>query len=61
MLQVWMKKKLFSFTKINKNVIAIAYSPSGVFEFENFAHGTKGVMDAVVHATSKGTTSIIGK
>jgi len=34
--------------------------PPGVFEFPNFAQGTKGVMDAVVHATKKGTTTIIG-
>ena len=32
-----------------------------MFEFENFSHGTKALMDAVVHATSRGTTSIIGK
>ena len=35
--------------------------PPGVFEFPNFSKGTKGVMDAVVHATEKGATSIIGK
>lgn len=34
--------------------------PMGVFEFEKFASGTKGVMDAVVEATAKGTTTIIG-
>ncbi|CAK4302380.1 unnamed protein product [Aphanomyces euteiches] len=34
--------------------------PMGVFEFDNFAHGTKSVMDAVVDATANGTTSIIG-
>jgi len=34
--------------------------PVGVFEFENFAKGTKGLMDAVVEATKKGTTTIIG-
>jgi phosphoglycerate kinase len=34
--------------------------PAGVFEFENFAHGTKGLMDAVVFATQKGATTIIG-
>ncbi len=35
--------------------------PAGVFEFENFAKGTKALMDAVVHATEKGTCTIIGK
>lgn len=34
--------------------------PMGVFEFENFAHGTKAVMDAVVAVTATGATTIIG-
>jgi len=34
--------------------------PAGVFEFENFAGGTKALMDAVVAATDKGAVSIIG-
>jgi len=34
--------------------------PPGVFEFPNFAKGTKGMMDAVVASTQKGATSIIG-
>jgi phosphoglycerate kinase len=34
--------------------------PVGVFEFKNFASGTKSIMDAVVEATSKGATVIIG-
>merc|ERR1712130_141987 len=34
--------------------------PAGVFEFANFAAGTKSMMDAVVAATSKGVTTIIG-
>ena len=33
----------------------------GVFEFDNFAKGTKGVMDAVVDVTKTGATTIIGK
>jgi hypothetical protein len=32
----------------------------GVFEFANFANGTKSVMDNVVAATAKGTITIIG-
>ena len=32
----------------------------GVFEFENFAKGTKSMMDAVVAATETGVTTIIG-
>ena len=31
-----------------------------MFEFDNFAKGTKAVMDAVVAATANGTTTIIG-
>ncbi|VDN50948.1 unnamed protein product [Dracunculus medinensis] len=34
--------------------------PAGVFEWENFAHGTKGIMDAAVQATAKGAVTIIG-
>ncbi|XP_033742923.1 LOW QUALITY PROTEIN: probable phosphoglycerate kinase [Pecten maximus] len=34
--------------------------PSGVFEFPNFAKGTKAVMDAVVNSTVGGATTIIG-
>lgn len=34
--------------------------PAGVFEFEKFAKGTKGIMDEVVAVTAKGTTTIIG-
>ena len=34
--------------------------PMGVFEWANFEQGTKGVMDAIVKATSSGTTTIIG-
>ena len=31
-----------------------------MFEFEKFANGTKGLMDAVVHVTGNGSTTIIG-
>ncbi|BHF64766.1 phosphoglycerate kinase activity [Sparganum proliferum] len=34
--------------------------PAGVFEWENFAKGTKAVMDAVVQATANGAITIIG-
>ncbi|XP_067683187.1 probable phosphoglycerate kinase [Haliotis asinina] len=34
--------------------------PPGVFEFPNFAEGTKSMMDAVVNATESGATTIIG-
>ena len=35
--------------------------PPGVFEYENFAEGSKAFMDAVVMATEKGATTIIGQ
>ncbi|KAJ3082041.1 phosphoglycerate kinase [Quaeritorhiza haematococci] len=34
--------------------------PAGVFEFEKFDKGTKALLDAVVEATQKGATSIVG-
>lgn len=34
--------------------------PAGVFEFDNFAKGTKSVMDEVVKATERGAITIIG-
>jgi phosphoglycerate kinase len=34
--------------------------PMGVFEFDNYAKGTKAVMDAMVDATTKGVCAIIG-
>jgi phosphoglycerate kinase len=34
--------------------------PMGVFEFDAFEKGTKGVMDAVVAATNAGSITIIG-
>nr|CAG8612187.1 5250_t:CDS:10 [Entrophospora candida] len=34
--------------------------PTGVFEFEKFANGTKYALDAVVEATKNGATTIVG-
>lgn len=34
--------------------------PMGVFEFENFAAGTKGVAEAIIGATSTGAFSVVG-
>jgi len=45
---------------IKRAKLIVWNGPAGVFEFENFAGGTKALMDAVVSATSKGTVSIIG-
>lgn len=35
--------------------------PVGVFEWDNFAKGTKSLMDNVVEVTKKGCVTIIGK
>ncbi|RIA85324.1 phosphoglycerate kinase [Glomus cerebriforme] len=34
--------------------------PTGVFEFDKFAAGTKSALDAVIEATQKGVTTIVG-
>lgn len=34
--------------------------PCGVFEWDNFAHGTKSMMDMIVEATKRGAITIIG-
>ena len=34
--------------------------PAGVFEFENFSHGTKALMESVVSLTGAGGVTIIG-
>ncbi len=45
---------------VEKAKVIVWNGPVGVFEFENFASGTKAVMDSVVLATEKGATTIIG-
>ena len=35
-------------------------SPTGVFEFDKFAKGTRSALDAVIEATEKGATTIVG-
>ncbi|KAI0237986.1 Phosphoglycerate kinase 1 [Lamellibrachia satsuma] len=51
--------KTFSTVILNAKTI-VWNGPPGVFEFDNFSAGTKGMMDAVVAATEKGTISIAG-
>ena len=49
------------FAEVVKRAKTIVWNgPAGVFEFENFAKGTKGIMDAVVEATKNGAVTIIG-
>lgn len=45
---------------IERAKVIVWNGPMGVFEFPNFARGTKSVMDNVVAATTKGTITIIG-
>mmetsp|Transcript_14657 Transcript_14657/g.28406 ORF Transcript_14657/g.28406 Transcript_14657/m.28406 type:complete len:497 (-) Transcript_14657:425-1915(-) len=45
---------------IAKAKLIVWNGPMGVFEFPNFAKGTKAVMDAVVDVTKAGATTIIG-
>jgi len=52
-----------SIVKLSKDFYTFLLSarPPGVFEFANFATGTKAVMDAVVQATQGGAVTIIGE
>ncbi|MEG1613580.1 MAG: phosphoglycerate kinase [Clostridia bacterium] len=53
------EKSRIEFAKIIKSAKTIIWNgPMGVFEMENFAHGTKSVAEALVAA--KGATTIIG-
>ena len=51
--------KLFS-DVIKRAKLILWNGPAGVFEMSSFAQGTKGIMDEVVAATSKGATTVIG-
>lgn len=45
---------------IKKSKTILWNGPTGVFEFENFTHGTKTVGQAIVEATKNGAFSLIG-
>jgi len=50
-----------SFKKVILSAKTIVWNgPPGVFEFDNFADGTKAMLDAVVEATKQGAMSIVG-
>ena len=50
-----------AFVEIIKNSKTILWNgPVGVFEFDNFAVGSKAVSDAIVEATQKGAFSLVG-
>lgn len=49
------------FTEVIKNSKTILWNgPVGVFEFENFSHGSKTVAEAIAAATKNGAFSLVG-
>ena len=49
------------FAEVIENSQTILWNgPTGVFEFENFTHGSKSVGEAIVKATGKGAFSLVG-
>lgn len=53
-------RKLFAET-VGKAKTILWNGPAGVFEFENFAHGSKSLLDACVDAKKNGATVIVGE
>jgi len=45
---------------IRKSKTILWNGPTGVFEFENFSHGSRSVAEAIVEATKNGAFSLIG-
>jgi len=41
-------------------MVVMPFRPPGVFEWDNFNKGTQGVLEAVVNATKRGATTIVG-
>jgi phosphoglycerate kinase len=52
-------EKLFAEVIMNSKTI-LWNGPTGVFEFENFSHGSRAVGEAIVAATKKGAFSLVG-
>ncbi|MDR0750067.1 MAG: phosphoglycerate kinase [Tannerellaceae bacterium] len=52
-------EKIFAGT-IRKSKTILWNGPTGVFEFENFTHGTRAVGEAIVEATENGAFSLVG-
>lgn len=49
------------FAKVIKESKTILWNgPAGVFEFENFSHGSRAIADAIAEATKAGAFSLIG-
>lgn len=50
-----------TFTSVIQNAGTVVWNgPMGVFEFSNFAHGTRAIAEAMASATSTGAITIIG-
>ena len=53
-----------SMARFRETVLASATviwnGPAGVFEFDNFSHGTKALLEAVAETTANGNVGIIG-
>ena len=50
-----------TFVEVIRNSKTILWNgPTGVFEFENFEHGSRAVAEAIAEATDKGAYSLIG-
>ena len=54
-------KSRVKFADVIKNAKTILWNgPAGVFEFDNFAVGSKAIADAIVEATKNGAFSLVG-
>lgn len=59
-LDVGLKTRELFAEPIARAKVIVWNGPAGVFEFENFAGGTRALMDGVVKATANGAVTIIG-
>jgi phosphoglycerate kinase len=54
-------KTMEKFANVIRNSKTILWNgPTGVFEFDNFSHGSRAVAEAIVEATKNGAYSLVG-
>ncbi len=54
-------KTMEKFANVIRNSKTILWNgPTGVFEFDNFSHGSRAVAEAIVEATANGAYSLVG-
>ena len=54
-------KSMEKFANVIRNSKTILWNgPTGVFEFDNFAHGSRAVAEAIVEASANGAYSLVG-